>query len=197
MPTRTFNGSCVASRPTASMTASPWVPMLRVNSLCHGSGTDGSQTRRWREVDSNFRFRVRCKCGLRRKSPASAACRRRSSAAAVGGHQLGRKAKSRNRTLAARRTGSSNPPPSSEESVANSVFPKAGPRASFRRQHHHRSHIRASDCREQQMRLAPPDLQASSSLVEAANGIPSTSLARRSAVSAAPPLRYPNGCEQR
>jgi hypothetical protein len=27
-------------------------------------------------VDSNFRFRVRCKRGLRRKSPASAACRR-------------------------------------------------------------------------------------------------------------------------
>ena len=28
----------------------------------------------WREMDSNFRFRVRCKRGLRRKSPASAAC---------------------------------------------------------------------------------------------------------------------------
>ena len=32
--------------------------------------------------------RERCKRGLRRKSPASAACRRRSSAAAVGSHQL-------------------------------------------------------------------------------------------------------------
>ena len=31
-------------------------------------------TLRWREMDSNFRFRVRCKRGLRRKSPASAAC---------------------------------------------------------------------------------------------------------------------------
>jgi len=31
------------------------------------------QTLRWREMDSNFRFRVRCKRGLRRKSPASAA----------------------------------------------------------------------------------------------------------------------------
>src|SRR6516225_2094086 len=76
-------------------------------------------TLRRRKVDSNFRFRVRCKCGLRRKSPASAACSRRSSVAAVGGHQLGRKAKSRNQTLAARRTGSSNPPPSSGESGAN------------------------------------------------------------------------------
>ena len=65
-------------------------------------GTDGLQTLRWREMDSNFRFRVRCKRGLRRKSPASAACRRRLSAAAVGGHQLRRKAKSRNRTLIAR-----------------------------------------------------------------------------------------------
>jgi len=36
----------------------------------------------WREMDSNFRFRVRCKRGLRRKSPASAACRRRLSGAA-------------------------------------------------------------------------------------------------------------------
>ena len=33
-------------------------------------------------MDSNFRFRVRCKRGLRRKSPASAACRRRLSGAA-------------------------------------------------------------------------------------------------------------------
>jgi hypothetical protein len=31
-------------------------------------------TLHWREMDSNFRFRVRCKRGLRRKSPASAAC---------------------------------------------------------------------------------------------------------------------------
>ena len=37
-------------------------------------------TLRWREMDSNFRFRVRCKRGLRRKSPASAVYRRRSSA---------------------------------------------------------------------------------------------------------------------
>src|SRR6516164_4190777 len=36
-------------------------------------GTDGLSTHRWREMDSNFRFRVRCKRGLRRKSPASAA----------------------------------------------------------------------------------------------------------------------------
>ena len=72
----------------------------------------------WREVDSNFPFRVRCKRGLRRKSPASAACRRRSPAAAVGGHQLRRKAKSRNRTLFARGTRSSNPSPSSGESVS-------------------------------------------------------------------------------
>jgi hypothetical protein len=82
-------------------------------------GTESSQTRRWREVDSNFRFRVRCKRGLRRKSPAAAACRRRLSAAAVGGHQLRRKAKSRNRTVIARGTGSSNPSPSSGESAAN------------------------------------------------------------------------------
>jgi hypothetical protein len=40
-------------------------------------GTKSSQTLRWREMDSNFRFRVRCKRGLRRKSPASAACGRR------------------------------------------------------------------------------------------------------------------------
>ena len=80
---------------------------------------------RWREMDSNFRFRVRCKRGLRRKSPASPACRRRLSAAAVGGHQLRRKAKSRNRTLIARGTGSSNPSLSSGESVANSICAKA------------------------------------------------------------------------
>ena len=86
------------------------------------SGTDGSQTPRWREMDSNFRFRVRCKRGLGRKSPASAACRRRSSAAAVGGHQRRRKAKSRYRTLIALRTGSSNPSPSSGESE----IPSAG-----------------------------------------------------------------------
>jgi len=30
------------------------VPMLRMNSLCYGSGTGGSQTPRWREMDSNF-----------------------------------------------------------------------------------------------------------------------------------------------
>jgi hypothetical protein len=42
-----------------------------------------------------------------------------------------------------RGTDGSNPSPSSGESVANSVFPKAGPRASFRRQHHHRSHTTA------------------------------------------------------
>jgi len=52
--------------------------------------------------------RERCKRGLRRKSPASAACRRRSSAAAVGSHQLRRQAKSRNRTLIVHGTGSSN-----------------------------------------------------------------------------------------
>ena len=52
-------------------------------------------THRWREVDSNLRFRMQSKRGLRRKSPASAG---RSSAAAVGGHQLRRQVKSRNRT---------------------------------------------------------------------------------------------------
>ena len=60
--------------------------------------------------------RERCKRGLRRKSPASAACRRRSSAAAVGSHKLRRQAKSRNRTLIAHETGTSNPPPSGGES---------------------------------------------------------------------------------
>ena len=60
--------------------------------------------------------RERCKRGLRRKSPASAACRRRSSAAAVGSHKLRLQAKSRNRTLIAHETGTSNPPPSGGES---------------------------------------------------------------------------------
>ena len=46
-------------------------------------------TLRWREVDSNFRFRVRCKRGLRRKSPASAACRRRLSGAAGSARDKG------------------------------------------------------------------------------------------------------------
>ena len=44
------------------------------------SAADGLKVRmtpRWREMDSNFRFRGRWKRGLRRKSPASAACRRR------------------------------------------------------------------------------------------------------------------------
>jgi len=54
----------------------------------NAKGTESLLTLRWREMDLNFRFRVRCKRGLRRKSPASAACRRRLSAAAVGGHQL-------------------------------------------------------------------------------------------------------------
>ena len=40
-------------------------------------------------------------------------------------------------------TGSSNPSPSSGESVANSVFAKAGPRASFRGRH---SRLAASNC---------------------------------------------------
>jgi hypothetical protein len=62
-------------------------------------------TLRWREMDSNFRFRVRCKRGLTRKSPARlhAAV---DSAAAVGGHQLRRKAKSRDLTLIGRGIGS-------------------------------------------------------------------------------------------
>jgi hypothetical protein len=30
------------------------VPMLRVNLLCYGSGTYGSQTRRWSGMDSDF-----------------------------------------------------------------------------------------------------------------------------------------------
>ena len=46
-------------------------------------------TLRWREMDSNFRFRVRCKRGLRRKSPASAACRRRLSGAAGSARDKG------------------------------------------------------------------------------------------------------------
>jgi hypothetical protein len=33
-------------------------------------GTDGLSTHRWRGMDSNFRFRVRCKRGLTLKSPA-------------------------------------------------------------------------------------------------------------------------------
>jgi hypothetical protein len=73
-------------------------------------------TLRWREMDSNFRLRVRCKRGLRRKSPASAACGRRSSAAAVGGHQLRCKSEISEPNPIARGTGSSNPLPSSGES---------------------------------------------------------------------------------
>ena len=47
------------------------------------------RTPRWREMDSNFRFRVRCKPGLRRKSSASAACRRRLSGAAGAARDKG------------------------------------------------------------------------------------------------------------
>jgi hypothetical protein len=76
-------------------------------------------TRRWRGMDSNFRFRMRCMGGLRRLSPASAASRRGSFfATAVGGHHRRRaKAKSRNRSLLiARGTGSSNSFPSTRDS---------------------------------------------------------------------------------
>ena len=43
----------------------------------------------WREMDSNFRFRVRCRRGLRRKSTASAAYRRRLSGAAGSARDKG------------------------------------------------------------------------------------------------------------
>ena len=52
------------------------------DSWCHLLAACPIASLRWREMDSNFRFRVRCKRGLRRKSPASAACRRRLSGAA-------------------------------------------------------------------------------------------------------------------
>ena len=61
---------------------------LRVQRLVRFSGGKPLRDRkfadslRWRETDSNFRFRVRCKPGLRRRSPASAVCRRRLSGAA-------------------------------------------------------------------------------------------------------------------
>src|SRR5215471_18359125 len=40
----------------------------RRTSRAKASGTESLQTLRWREMDSNFQFRVRCKRGLRRKS---------------------------------------------------------------------------------------------------------------------------------
>jgi hypothetical protein len=80
--------------PRASGKADRQTSRTRVVAALGPGGRIGSQqTHRWSGMDSNFRFRARCKRGVRRKSPASTACRRRSSVAAVGGHQLRRKAR--------------------------------------------------------------------------------------------------------
>ena len=52
-------------RPGGNLIGKPPLPKL-----------SSQRTLRWRVMDSNFRFRVRCKRGIRRKSPASPACGR-------------------------------------------------------------------------------------------------------------------------
>jgi TolB-like protein len=54
LPLRRFPAKFLASRLSGQSVFTAFrVPMLRVNSLCYGSGTDGSQTRRRREPPSN------------------------------------------------------------------------------------------------------------------------------------------------
>ena len=55
LPLRRFPAKFLASRLSGQSVSTAFrVPMLRVNLLCYGSGTDGSQTLGWRKMDSNF-----------------------------------------------------------------------------------------------------------------------------------------------